>query len=75
MLVLSRKLGEQIVINDDIRISIQRIDNRRVQIGIDAPSEVGILRGELVFEAGVSEDLSKSEVATANIDADVLCAT
>lgn len=73
MLVLSRKLGEQIVINDDIRISIQRIDNRRVQVGIDAPSEVTILRGELVFDAAAPEDPSEETSPSADMDASLLC--
>lgn len=47
MLVLSRKVGDRIVINDNIIIVINRIMGNRVQIGLDAPSDVHILRGEL----------------------------
>jgi carbon storage regulator len=47
MLVLSRKLGESIVIGN-IRISIVRIDQSRVRIAIEAPPEVKVLREELV---------------------------
>lgn len=47
MLVLSRKVGEKIVIGDNITITVSRIAGNRVTLGIDAPSDVHILRGEL----------------------------
>jgi len=47
MLVLSRKVGQRIVINHNITIVISRIAGNRVQIGIEAPDDVPILRGEL----------------------------
>jgi carbon storage regulator CsrA len=47
MLVLSRKEGEQLLIGDDIVLTITRITGNRVAIGIDAPRNVRIVRGEL----------------------------
>ena len=47
MLVLSRKEGEQLLIGDNIVLTINRISGNRVAIGIDAPREVRIVRGEL----------------------------
>lgn len=48
MLVLSRKQGESIRINDNITINIVSVGPGRVKIAIDAPQNVTILRGELV---------------------------
>lgn len=47
MLVLSRKVGEKLVIGDDIVVTINRISGNRVTIGIEAPGSVKIVRGEL----------------------------
>lgn len=47
MLVLSRKTNQQIVIGDDIVVSILRIAGNRVRIGIEAPESMHIVRGEL----------------------------
>jgi carbon storage regulator len=47
MLVLTRKLGQNIVIGSDISIKILQIDNNKVQIGVQAPTSVSIYRQEL----------------------------
>lgn len=47
MLVLSRKEGEQLIIGDDIVLTVSRISGNRVAIGIEAPRNVRIIRGEL----------------------------
>ncbi len=47
MLVLSRKLNEQIRIGDDITITILGIKGRTVRVGIEAPRQVRVLRSEL----------------------------
>ncbi len=47
MLVLSRKIGERIHIGNNIIVTVTKVSGNRVTIGIDAPQEVGILRGEL----------------------------
>ncbi|MCC7337265.1 MAG: carbon storage regulator [Pirellulaceae bacterium] len=47
MLVLSRKENETICIGDQITIHISHIKGSRVRVGIEAPSDVSIMRGEL----------------------------
>ncbi|MDB5351873.1 MAG: carbon storage regulator CsrA [Planctomycetota bacterium] len=47
MLVLSRKLGEKIVIGDNIVVTIVKIDRNQIRIGIEAPGEVPVYREEI----------------------------
>ena len=51
MLVLSREAGERIVIGDDITVTILRIRDGVVRIGIDAPRATLILREEVIARA------------------------
>ncbi|MEM9368019.1 MAG: carbon storage regulator [Planctomycetota bacterium] len=47
MLVLTRKPDEKILIGDDIQITIVKVRGNQVRIGINAPDEVRVMRGEL----------------------------
>src|SRR5262249_42788663 len=51
MLVLSRKLGEKIYINDNICITVVDIDRGKIRLGIEAPRNVPIFRKELLTNA------------------------
>ncbi|MDX1807491.1 MAG: carbon storage regulator CsrA [Paenisporosarcina sp.] len=50
MLILTRKIGESIWINDEIEIIISEVKGDQVKIGINAPRTMEILRGELRTE-------------------------
>jgi len=47
MLVLTRKLNEQIKIGNDITITVIKLRNNQIRLGIDAPRDVRVLRAEL----------------------------
>ncbi len=47
MLVLSRKVGEKLVIDGNITVEVVRIQGNRITLGLVAPADVKILRGEL----------------------------
>jgi carbon storage regulator len=47
MLVLSRKVGERLVIGDDIVLIVNKVAGNRITLAIDAPTNVRIIRGEL----------------------------
>lgn len=50
MLIVSRKIGESIIIGDNIEVSILDISEGIVKIGIEAPKKIKILRKELFKE-------------------------
>jgi carbon storage regulator len=56
MLVLSRKVGEQICIGGGIVVHVKRIKSDRVSLGIDAPRQLPVMRGELSNELQPSRD-------------------
>lgn len=47
MLILTRKSGESLCIDGEIRITVMRVRGNRVKIGVDAPTNTLVLRGEL----------------------------
>ena len=55
MLVLTRKAGESIVIGSHIRVTILELQGRQVRLGIEAPSDVSVHRGE-VYERSREEN-------------------
>jgi carbon storage regulator len=48
MLVLTRKLMEKLFIGDDICVTVVRLEGGQVRLGIDAPRDVAVVRGELI---------------------------
>ena len=47
MLILSRKVGETVYLNEDIEIKIVEVSGDKVRLGIEAPKDVKVLRSEL----------------------------
>ena len=67
MLVLKRKIGQRIIIGDNIIVQVIDIEGRSVKIGIEAPKSVPVVREELlerikekVAESAIKEDIIKS---------------
>lgn len=56
MLILSRKKDQSIRINENIEVTILEIDGMNVKIGIEAPSNVRILRSELTHGIKTSNE-------------------
>ena len=56
MLVLSRKLNQQICIGDRITVTVLEIRGNRVRLGIEAPAEVPVFRQELLDKCRLSQD-------------------
>jgi carbon storage regulator CsrA len=57
MLVLSRKVGQRLVIGGGITVVVKRIAGQRVTLGIEAPETIKIIRGELPAFEDILMDL------------------
>jgi carbon storage regulator len=69
MLVLTRKVGESIVIGEGITVTIVDIKGDTVRVGVDAPREVKVQRSE-VLEQIARETAAAAEAAAAPASAD-----
>ena len=56
MLVLTRKIGERIVIDNRIVVEVMAVHGQRIRLGIQAPAEVSIMREELIKPDAVVND-------------------
>ena len=65
MLVLSRRVGESIVIGEDATVTVLEVRGDVIRIGIDAPRSVSVHRAELLAELVASNQESASPSADA----------
>jgi carbon storage regulator len=47
MLILTRKIGESILVGDNIRLVVLEIRGRQIRLGIEAPADIVVLREEI----------------------------
>ena len=67
MLVLSRKVGERVVIGDRITVTVLEVKGRQVRLGFEAPPDVQIWRGELAeFHDQVPATTDESRLVSAS---------
>ena len=65
MLVLSRRVGESVVIGEDVTVTILEVRSDVIRVGIDAPRSVAVHRAELLVEL----EASNREAASPSDDA------
>ena len=72
MLVLSRKISESILIGNDIEIVVTQIAGGKVKLGIQAPANVRVLRGELTRISPLSSSVTTPDTSadTEKLEAD-----
>lgn len=61
MLVLHRKKGESIVLNDNIIITVSEISGDKVKLAIEAPKEITIMRSEIIIETDTNRKAENHE--------------
>ncbi len=60
MLVLTRKVGQRILVGDNVAITVVRVSQGTVRLGIEAPPETPIVREELQEEMDARDSVLKS---------------
>jgi carbon storage regulator len=70
MLVLSRKIGEQVVIGDKITVTIMEVKGDSVRLAFDAPKDIKIYRGEIY--AAIASENKQAAVASTVGELDML---
>jgi carbon storage regulator len=69
MLYLTRKVGESVLINDDIEVTVVEVRGRSIKLGFTFPSGVTVLRREL-FDKIRRENLEAAQVDPSLLEAD-----
>ncbi|RIK74041.1 MAG: hypothetical protein DCC67_17120 [Planctomycetota bacterium] len=69
MLVLTRKVGEQIRIGDEVIITVVRTKGKAVRLGIQAPAHVPVLRGEIAAALAADQEPAAAEENLADEEA------
>ena len=64
MLILTRRVGEKLIIGDDVKVTILGVKGNQIRIGIDAPKDMQVHREEIyqrIQRENRKESLSHSE--------------
>lgn len=59
MLILTRKVGESLLIGDNVSITVLSVRGNQVKIGVDAPKDVSVHREEIYHRIKESEEYKK----------------
>ncbi len=65
MLILTRRVGESLMIGDDVNVTVLGIKGNQVRIGVDAPKEIAVHREE-IYQRIQQEQEGSERVANGN---------
>ena len=63
MLILTRRIGETVMIGKDVSITVLRVKGNQVRLGVNAPKEVSVQREEIFQRMGDGEQVETESAA------------
>jgi carbon storage regulator len=60
MLILTRRVGESLIIGDDVVVNVLGVKGNQVRIGVDAPKNVSVHREEIYDRIQAEKDQTKA---------------
>lgn len=61
MLILTRKIGESLLVSDDVEITVLSVRGNQVKLGVNAPKEISVHRQEIYERIKAAEVTNSSD--------------
>lgn len=61
MLILTRRLGETLIIGDDVKVTVLGVKGNQVRLGVNAPKEISVHREEIFLKIQKEKENSENK--------------
>ncbi len=68
MLILTRRIGETLIIGDDVNITVLGVKGNQVRLGINAPKDVSVHREEIYLRIQQEKEGTETELAEEEVE-------
>jgi len=68
VLILSRKAGDSLMIDGGVRIVVLGVEGNSVRLGIDAPTDVRVMRSEILLQVERENERARASLASRAVD-------